>query len=141
MVLPIHSLKNDQTGTIVWIASPPATLSRLRSYGLIPGRPVTCILSKVPGGVRAFRVNGSLIGVSRHRPAVRFLSRWECGSLISTSPVCRYAESARYPVPGSLLPPDLLLPPDPRLHRNYNGCGHIGSAHREPVPERPCLSD
>lgn len=37
MVLPIHSLKNDQTGTIVWIASPPATLSRLRSYGLIPG--------------------------------------------------------------------------------------------------------
>ena len=63
MVLPIHSLKNDQSGTIVWIASPPATLSRLRSYGLIPGRPVTCILSKVPGGVRAFRVNGSLIGL------------------------------------------------------------------------------
>ena len=60
MVLPIHSLKNDQTGTIVWIASPPATLSRLRSYGLIPGRPVTCILSQVPGGIRAFRVIDSL---------------------------------------------------------------------------------
>lgn len=56
MVLPIHSLKNDQTGTIVWIASPSATLSRLRSFGLIPGRPVTCILSQVPGGVRAFRL-------------------------------------------------------------------------------------
>ena len=63
MVLPIHSLKNDQTGTIVWIASPPATLSRLRPYRLLPGRPVTCILSQVPGGVRAFRVSDSLIGL------------------------------------------------------------------------------
>lgn len=59
MVLPIHSLKNGQAGTIVWIASPPATLSRLRSFGLIPGRTVTCILSQVPGGGRAFRVCNS----------------------------------------------------------------------------------
>lgn len=77
MVLPIHSLKNDQTGTIVWIASPPATLSRLRSYGLIPGRPVTCILSQVPGGVRAFRVSevsDSLIGLSAQTCREIFIS-------------------------------------------------------------------
>ena len=81
MVLPIHSLKNDQAGTIVWIASPPATLSRLRSFGLIPGRTVTCILSQIPGGVRAFRV---------------------CDSALAANPIpSQGADEATQPVSGS----------------------------------------
>ena len=79
MVLPIHSLKNDQAGTIIWIASPPATLSRLRSFGLIPGRTVTCILSQVPGGVRAFRIHDSLIGLSAQTCREIFVQTQEYG--------------------------------------------------------------
>lgn len=64
MVLPIHSLQNDQSGQIVWLASSPADTSRLRCFGFIPGQKVTCILSQVPGGMRAFRVGNSVIGLS-----------------------------------------------------------------------------
>ena len=63
MVLPLNRIDVGRTVRVVWVASEPDMAQRLCDLGFSPEEEVTCVLRGRPGGMRAYLVQGAVIGL------------------------------------------------------------------------------
>ncbi len=63
MVIPLNQINVGEKALVVWIASPPDMARRLHDLGFVPDEEVACVLAGRPGGMRAYLVQGAVIGL------------------------------------------------------------------------------
>ncbi len=63
MVIPLSQIDLGKKVRVVWIASPPDMARRLRDLGFTPEEEIRCVLTGRPGGMRAYLVQGAVIGL------------------------------------------------------------------------------
>lgn len=63
MVIPLSQIDAGEKVRVVWVASPPDMARRLQDLGFAPDEEVMCVLRGRPGGMRAYLVQGAVIGL------------------------------------------------------------------------------
>ena len=63
MVIPLSQIDAGEKAYVVWVASPADMARRLNDLGFAPGEEVVCVLRGRPGGMRAYLVQGAVIGL------------------------------------------------------------------------------
>lgn len=63
MVIPLSQIDAGEKARVVWVASPADMARRLNDLGFTPDEEVVCVLRGRPGGMRAYLVQGAVIGL------------------------------------------------------------------------------
>lgn len=63
MVIPLNRIDVGESGQIVWVASEGMMAVKLGYLGFIPDAAISCVLKDKRGGMNAYQVNTSLIGI------------------------------------------------------------------------------
>ncbi len=63
MVIPLSQIDTGEKVRVVWVASQSDMARRLEDLGFTPGEEVMCVLRGRPGGMRAYLVQGAVIGL------------------------------------------------------------------------------